>query len=388
MAWGDKDNQNNQGPWGVRPPSGGGGFGGGNKPTGGGGSGGGNKPPEQEMEEALRKMQEKLQKLFPKDGNNGGKGVALIAVVIGLLWLSSGIYFVKADEQGVVLRFGEYTRTAGSGLNYHLPYPIETVKTPRVTAINKIEIGYYSGGSAARKSNKNSDSFVPEEGLMLTGDENIVDVNFEVQWKISNAPNYLFNVRSPDETVKAVSESAMREVIGKNQIATVLAEGKLQVELGTKKLIQETLDSYNAGIEIVTVNLLKADPPAQVIDAFRDVQTARADLETSRNQAEAYRNDILPKARGQAQQMILEAEGYKQEVIARAEGEASRFSAVYNEFKQAKDVTKKRIYLETMEEILQGMNKIIVEGKNTQGVLPYLPLPELKAKQDSTAEAK
>lgn len=377
MAWGDKDNnQNNQGPWGIRPPSGGGNNGGGGNKN----NGGSPQPPD--LDEMVRKAQEKLKNMFPKDGNNGGKGFALIAIVLGLLYLSSGVYFVKADEKGVVLRFGEYDRTSDSGLNYHLPYPFESVKTPRVTAINRVEIGFHSG-------NKNASGFVPEEGLMLTGDENIVDVNFEVQWKISDAPAYLFNVRGAEETVKAVSESAMREVIGKNLIATVLAEGKLQVEVGTKKLIQETLDSYKSGIEIVNVNLLKADPPSQVIDAFRDVQTARADLETARNQAEAYRNDILPKARGQAQQMVLESEGYKQEVIARAEGEASRFSAVYNEFKQAKDVTKKRIYLETMEEILQGMNKIIIDGKGSQGVVPYLPLPELKAKHDDAAkEAK
>lgn len=379
MAWGDKDNnQNNQGPWGIRPPSGGGNNGSGNK-----NSGGSPQPPD--FDEMVRKTQEKLKKMFPQDGNSGGKGFALIAIVLGLFYLSSGVYFVKADEQGVVLRFGEYNRTAGSGLNYHLPYPFETVRTPRVTAINRVEIGFHS---TSVKTNKSSDAFIPEEGLMLTGDENIVDVNFEVQWKINDAPAYLFNVRGAEETVKAVSESAMREVIGKNLIATVLAEGKLQVEVGTKKLIQETLDSYKSGIEIVNVNLLKADPPSQVIDAFRDVQTARADLETARNQAEAYRNDILPKARGQAQQMVLEAEGYKQEVIARAEGEASRFSAVYNEFKQAKDVTKKRIYLETMEEILQGMNKIIIDGKGSQGVIPYLPLPELKAKHSEEVKEK
>jgi membrane protease subunit HflK len=223
---------------------------------------------------------------------------------------------------------------------------------------------------------------------MITGDENIVEIIFEVHCKIDSAPDFLFNVRNPEETVKDVAESAMREIIGKTQITTVLAEGKLQVELGAKKLIQETLNSYKAGIEVISVNLLKADPPAQVIDAFRDVQTARADLETSRNQAEAYRNDILPKARGAAQQMILEAEGYKQEVIARAQGEASRFTAIYNEYKQARDVTKKRIYLETMEEVLQGMNKIIVEGKGTQGVLPYLPLPELKPAKQEAKEAK
>lgn len=385
MAWGDKDkDKENQGPWGNRPTMSGGGGGnsggGNNNPN----KGGGGKIPDPEIEEMLKKFQEKLEKFFPKkkDGKEGGSNdsriFAAITIVLGLLWLSSGIYFVKADEQGVVLRFGEFVRTADSGLNYHLPYPFESVLTPRITSINKVEIGYNSAVSNA----KNKDGFIPEEGLMLTGDENIVDINFEVQWKISDAPKYLFNVRNPEDTVKAVSESAMREVIGKNQITMVLAEGKSQVELGTKKLIQETLDSYNAGIEVVTVNLLKADPPAQVIDAFRDVQTARADLETSRNQAEAYRNDILPKARGQAQQMVLEAEGYKQEVIARSQGEASRFTAVYNEYKQAKDVTKKRIYLETMEEILQGMSKIIIDGKSSQGVLPYLPLPELKAKSE------
>ena len=325
----------------------------------------------------LRRGQKRLKELLPDDGSGNGKIISLFLVIIAMFWLASGIYSVKTDEKGVVLYFGEYSKTTDSGMNYHWPYPIETVKTPRVTAINRVEIGFHSGGVV--RSRKSGGTFIPEEGLMLTGDENIVDINFEVQWKISDAPKFLFNVRNPEDTVKAVSESAMREVIGKNLIATVLAEGKLQVEVGAKKLIQETLDSYESGIKIVTVNLLKADPPAQVIDAFRDVQTARADLETSRNQAEAYRNDILPKARGQAQQMILEAEGYKQEVIARAEGEASRFLAIYNEFKQARDITKKRIYLETMEEVFQGMKKIIIEGKNSQGVVPYLPLSELRS---------
>lgn len=365
MAWGDRDN--NQGPWG-RPPGNSGG--GGNK-----GTGGGNSPQKPNLDEMLRRSQEKLKKMFPDDGSSNGKAFTLIAIVIAIIWLASGIYYVKVDEKGVVLRFGEYNRTTDSGLNYHLPYPVESVIKPRVTSINRVEIGFHSGIS---RSNKTGEGSIPEEGVMLTGDENIIDINFEVQWKISDAPNFLFNIRNPEATVKAVSESAMREVIGQTKIATVLAGGKEQVMDKTKKLIQETLDSYKSGIEISKVNLLKADPPAQVIDAFRDVQTALADMETSRNQADAYRNDIIPRARGEAQKMILDAEGYKQEVTARAEGEASRFLAVYNEFRQARDVTKKRIYLETMEEILQGMNKIIIEGKNSQGVIPYLPLPELK----------
>jgi len=370
MPWGDKDNQ---GPWG-RPPSGGG-----NQP-----SGGGDAPKGPDLGDIFRKSQDKYKQFFPGDGSEGTKGVALLVAALVLLWLASGIYLVKADEQGVVMRFGEYTRTTAPGVNYHFPYPIESVETPRVTAINRVEIGYRSGGSS--RISKASESAMPEESLMLTGDENIVDIDFEVQWKISNAPDFLFDVRNPEETVKAVSESAMREVIGKSKIVTVLAEGKLQVEQDTKKLIQDTLDSYKAGIEVVSVNLLQADPPTQVIDAFRDVQTARADLETSRNQAEAYSNDILPKARGLAQQMVLEAEGYKQEVINRSQGEASRFTAVYNEFKQAKDVTKKRMYLETMEEILQGVNKVIVDGKSTNGVVPYLPLPEIKPRGEETSK--
>jgi modulator of FtsH protease HflK len=375
MGWGDKDDNQHSGPWGN--PTG---RSGNQNNHGSGGSGrgngsGGQGPQGPDMDEFLRRGQEVFKQLFPNDGDEGKKGFVLIAVVIVLLWLSSGIYFVKADEQGVVLRFGEYHRTTGAGLNYHMPYPVESVLTPRVTSINRVEVGFRSGG----RSSKATDNSISEESLMLTGDENIVDVNFEVQWKISGAPDFLFNVRNPEETVKAVSESAMREVIGKTNISTVLAEGKLEVEQSSKRLIQDTLNEYSAGIEVVSVNLLKADPPTQVIDAFRDVQTARADMETSRNQAEAYRNDILPKARGQAQQMILESEGYKQEVIARAQGEASRFLAIYEEFKQARDVTRKRMYLETMEQIMQGMNKIIVEGKGSQGVLPYLPLPELRA---------
>jgi len=215
---------------------------------------------------------------------------------------------------------------------------------------------------------------------MLTGDENIIDINFQVQWKIRTAPDYLFNVRNPDDTVKAVAESAMREVIGQTRIASVLADesGKQKVAEDTKKLMQETLNHYNAGIEIINVNLLKADPPLAVNDAFLDVQTARIDYETARNQAEAYRNDILPRARGQAERMLQEAEAYKQEVVARAQGDAARFISVYNEYKLAKDVTRQRMYLDTMEEILHGMNKLVVDRGGAQAPLPYLPLSELK----------
>jgi membrane protease subunit HflK len=372
MPWGDKDN--NGGPWGS-PSSGGSG--------GGNNSGGGGKPPTgPDFDDLIKRSFDQLRNVFPGNNTGNNKSIALFGVIAVLLWLSSGIYFVKADEQGVVLRFGAYNNTVGSGLNYHLPYPIETVETPRVTAINHVEIGFRSGTSRSGKSNEPSSA---EESLMLTGDENILDIDFEVQWKISNAPDYLFNIRNPEETVKTVSESAMREVIGQSQIAMVLAEGKLQVAQDTKKLIQDILNSYKSGIEVVSVNLLKADPPSEVLDAQRDVQTALADMETARNQAEAYHNDIVPRARGDAQKLVLDAEAYKQEVTNRAQGEASRFLAVYNEYKQARDVTKKRMYLETMEEILQGMTKVIVD-KGGNGIVPYLPLPELRNKGEESAK--
>ncbi len=374
MAW------DNQGPWGK--PGGSGGMGGGpRRPMGGGGGG---KPQGPDLDELLRKSREQWKTMFPQDGNGGAKGLVLLLIVVVLLWLSSGVYFVKADEQGVVLRFGEYHRTTGSGLNYHLPYPFEGVLTPKVTAVNRVEVGYRSGSARTNRET----TAVPEESLMLTGDENIVDINFEVQWKIREAPDFLFNIRNPEDTVKAVSESAMREVIGQSQIATVLTAGREDVAMKTRTLIQQTLDDYKAGIEIIAVNLRDVNPPDQVIAAFRDVQSARVDMETARNQAEAYRNDILPKARGAAQQMILEAEAYKQEVIARAQGEASRFAAVYEEFKMARDVTKQRIYLETMEDILSGMNKVIIDEKGAGGVVPYLPLDSLKAKQPAAQEVR
>lgn len=372
MPWGDKDNGG--GPWGS-PSSGG---------SGGGNNSGGGKPPTgPDFDDLIKRGLDQFRQMFPGNGSENNKTLLLLGVVGVLLWLSSGIYFVKADEQGVVRRFGAYSNTVGSGLNYHLPYPIETVQTPRVTAINTVEIGFRSGASRTAKVAGTTST---EESLMLTGDENILDIDFEVQWKISNAPDYIFNIRNPEDTVKTVSESAMREVIGKSQVAMVLAEGKLQVAQDTKKLVQDILNSYKAGIEIVSVNLLRADPPAEVLDAQRDVQTAIADMETARNQAEAYSNDIVPRARGDAQKLVLDAEAYKQEVINRAQGEASRFLAVYNEYKQARDVTRKRIYLETMEDILQGMNKVIVDGKGSNGVVPYLPLSELKNRVEESAK--
>lgn len=350
MNWG---NGNNQGPWGKIP----------------------NQPPP-DIDKALKKGQEKFKKIF--DGGDGGdnkKVFGLIAVFIFFIWLASGFFVIDAKEQGVILRFGAFNRTVSPGLNYRLPYPFEYhVKVP-VTVVNQMHIGDRQGSRS--RSGRN----VAEESLMLTGDKNIVDANFQVQWRINDAKNFLFNVRDVESTVKSAAESAMREVIGRTQIDSALAGGKLNIEQDTKKLLQKILDSYKSGIEIVELQLGRVDPPQQAIDAYRDIQTAEQDAETSINQAISYKNDIIPRARGQAEQRLQEAEAYKQKVIAHSEGEAERFLSVYDKYRVAKDVTKRRIYLETMEEILNGMDKIMIDTRaQGSGVLPYLPLPALDKK--------
>src|SRR5215472_15556222 len=359
------------GPWGSGPR--GGGPWGGNRGSGGG-PGPRGRPPD--FEELLRRSQDRFRSVLPGGLRTGG-GIALAAIVIAAIWLASGFYRVLPDEVGVVLRLGAYNRTTQPGLNYHLPAPIERVLTPSVTRVNRTEIGYRSAeGPGARGAGSRQ---LPEEALMLTGDENIVDINFAVFWIIKDARAYLFNIRGPDATVKSAAESAMREVIGETPIAQALAEGRGKIETDTQHLLQGILDAYRAGIEVTQLQLLKVDPPAPVIDAFRDVQRALADREKLRNEAEAYRNDIIPRARGAAVAVKQEAEAYRQEIIARAQGDADRFTAVYKAFKAAQDVTLQRLYLETMEEILKNSNKVIIDrsAEGGSGVLPYLPLPAL-----------
>jgi membrane protease subunit HflK len=364
------------GPWGTGP-RGGGPWGGGNRGDGGapGPRGRGPQPPD--FEELLRRGQDRFRRVLPQGGFSGRRWVAIAAIAVVALWLLSGFYTVAADEVGVVLRFGAYNRTTQPGLNYHLPGPIEKVLTPSVTRVNRTEIGYRSAeGTATRGAASRQ---LPEEALMLTGDENIVDINFAVFWVIKDAKAYLFNIRRPDETVKSAAESAMREVIGETPIAQALAEGRGKIETDTHSLLQAILDAYGAGIEVTQVQLQRVDPPGPVIDAFRDVQRALADREKLRNQAEAYRNDIVPKARGAAAAITQEAEAYRQEIIARSQGDANRFTSVYNAFKAAQDVTLQRLYLETMEEVLKNSNKVIIDksAQGASGVLPYLPLPAL-----------
>jgi len=365
------------GPWGTGPRGGGrgpwGGGGGGGDNGGGPGGPRGRGPTPPNIEELLRRSQDRLRGIFP-GGFRAGAGIAVAVIAVVVLWLASGFYRVLPDEVGVVLRFGAYNRTTQPGLNYHLPTPIESVETPSVTRQNRLEVGYRSSEGSASRGRQ-----VPEEALMLTGDENIVDINFTVLWVVKDAKSYLFNIRNPEGTVKSAAESAMREVVGETPIASALAEGRGKIESETEQLLQHILDSYGSGIEITLVQLQKVDPPDPVIESFRDVQRALADRARLRNEAESYRNDILPKARGSAVQIRQEAEAYKTAVVARATGDAERFDAVYKAYRVAQDVTLQRIYIETMEEILKNSNKVILdrdaEGKG--GVVPYLPLPSL-----------
>jgi membrane protease subunit HflK len=280
------------------------------------------------------------------------------------------------DEQGVVLRFGKFINTTQPGLNYHLPYPIENVITPKVTKVNRIDIGFRSERDSGFTSGGVAD--VPEESLMLTGDENIVNIDFSVFWVIKDAGKFLFRIQDPEGTVKAAAETAMREVIARSKIQPILTEGRSVIENDTEEIIQQILDEYNSGIQITQVQTQKADPPDQVIDAFRDVQAARADMERSKNEAEAYSNDVIPRARGEAARILQAAEAYKKQVVAKSEGEASRFLSIYNEYAKAKQVTQERMFLETMEKVLADINKIIIDKNAGSGVVPYLPLKELQ----------
>lgn len=394
MPW-DQDNNGNNGPWGQPPRN--------NKPRQNRPS----SPQQNELDELLKKSQEKIKDIF--GGGNGSSGgpannkavIGIIAAIAFFLWLASGIYTVNTKEQGVVLRFGQYVETTDPGLRYHLPAPIEKVIKLRVTDRYKTDIGYNSATISDRRSSGRSSNH--KEILMLTGDENIVDVNFEVQWQISEAEKFLFNVQDPQGTVRDAAESAMREIIGTTPLNDILSEGRTVIQLKTKELLQQVLDSYDIGIEIAEINM-RGIPPRTSIrvenietdedgnitnkmitttvdEAFKDVQAAIINKEETINSAIARSNEIIPQARGHAQRILQEAEGYKQKAIAKAEGEAKRFNSVYSEYSKAKDVTRKRIYLETMESIMADMDKIIMDSKSSGGVVPYLPLNELTKRQ-------
>ena len=351
-------------------------------PPGGGGNGSGRGPTPPDIDAIIRDIQNKINKFLPGGSKSGGKPIGLILIILLFVWLASGLYRVGPDEQGVVLRFGKFIKTTQPGLHYHIPVPIETVETPKVTKVNRIDIGFRSERDSGF-STGGGVADVPQESLMLTGDENIVNIDFSVFWVIKDAGKFLFEIQDPEGTVKAAAETAMREVIAKSDIQPILTEGRAKIEIETQEIIQSILDEYQSGIQVTQVQTQKADPPDQVIDAFRDVQAARADMERSKNEAEAYANDVIPRARGEAAKIMQAAEAYKQQVVAASEGEASRFTSIYNEYAKAKEVTQERMYLETMEKVLADIDKVIIEKNAGSGVVPYLPLPELGKKKAS-----
>ncbi len=363
MPWSNQSGGGgNNGPWGPRP----------------GGSGG----QQPDLEDILRKSQDRLRQAMP-GGGGGWMFPALIALVIaGVVGWFGFLVTVKADQVGIVLRFGEYVRQLPPGLHFRLPYPIEEVELPQVTRLNRVEIGMRSSEGSGLSVRD-----VPEESLMLTGDENIVDIDFVVVWKISDAPDYLFKIQNPQGSVKDVSESSMREIIGQSDIEPILTSSRAETEGKVQNLIQRILDGYQAGIEIVEVQLQKVDPPAQVIDAFRDVQAARADEERLQNEAQAYANRIVPEARGEAERILQSAQGYRDRVIAEAKGEAERFEKVLEEYAKAPEVTRKRIFIDTMQEVLSNTDKIIIDKDGGGGVVPYLPLSELQRKAPASPAA-
>jgi membrane protease subunit HflK len=352
-----------QGPWGK--PKGGGGEWkpGGRSPKGGPG----------DMDELLNDLKNRFNDLF--GGEHGNRGIAAALILLFLLWLASGAYQLQPGEQGVVTRFGKFNRISTSGLRYHLPVPFESVDVINTDAIRMATL---VGDRSASAHNASADSG-DDEILMLTGDENIMSLSFNVQWKVRNAKDFVFNIPYPEQTVRAVAESAMREIIGRTTITSALTEGKLTVQDEARTLTQATLDNYKAGIDIINVNMLDASFPKEVVDAARDVQAARADQERMRNEAESYSNYIIPRARGQAEQVVQEAEGYRQEVVAQAQGDAARFTSVYTQYRQAQDITRKRIYLETMEKVMSGTHKVIIDSQ-PGSVLPYvMPFPGASA---------
>ncbi len=356
MAWNDKGG----GPWGSPP--------GGNEPRRppSNGKGPAGKGPN-DFEAMLRQGQERLGEWWPHF--SGGLGILLVAALALLIWLISGIYTVNPNEQAIVQRFGALSRTASQGWHYHLPAPFETVTTVDVTRRNQTEVG-------SRNSRESTDA-----GTMLTGDSNIVELGFVIVWQVRDPVKYLFKVADPVDVLQRAAESAMREVIGQTGVQLALNEGRGQIETASAAILQSTLDRYDSGIQIAAIQLQRVDPPVPVVDAFHDVQRARAELEQQRNDAEKYRNDIVPRARGEAQKIIQDAGGYKDKTIAEATGEAAQFVSVLDAYKAARDVTARRLYIETMEAILLHSRKIIIdpnaEGKN--GVVPYLPLPGLNA---------
>ena len=362
MAW-DDDNLK-KGPWGST------GSGKSERPERP--STGGDEP---DLEALLRQAHDRFGNIFnSKSPGDGFKGIGIIFILILALWLGTGFYRVLPGENAVIQTFGKWTSTRGeAGLGYRIPWPIQTVTKVDVAFDRRVIIGF-------RERTTDDIRDIPSESAMLTGDENIIDIDFVVMWKIGDAKKYLFEIREPENTVKKVSESAMREIIGRSQIQKALTEGRADIEVRSRDLMQQMLDNYQSGIIINSVQLLRVNPPSSVVDAFDYVQRARTDRERIKNEAETYHNDIVPRARGEAQKLLQDAEAYKEAVLSKAKGEAGRFISVYQAYTLAKDVTTKRIYIETMQQIMKNSKKVIVGDGNGGTILPYLSLDQLKGK--------
>jgi len=378
MPWNDKSGGG--GPWGSGGGGGGGPWGGNNSGGGnrggggGGGFGGGPRPPD--IEDLLRKGQDRMRNILP-GGFSSKRGIILVILVLAIAWLLSGLYRVETREQGLELVLGRYTTTTGEGLNFNWPAPIGDVEVVNVTSQRTLPLGYEPSTMTVRSVNVAQQR---ERGsLMLTADENIIDIQFNVVWMVKNAFDFAFNIRNPEEAVRSAAEAAMRDVLGRTELQVALTQGRAAIQEESAAQIQRILDSYKSGINVLSIQLLPVNPPASVIAAFNDVQAARQDKERSINEAQAYRNEVIPRAKGEAERQIQQGEGYRAEVLNRAQGDAQRFISVYNEYSQAKDVTKERIYIETMEEVLRNMNKVLIDkSSGGSGVVPYLPLPALR----------
>jgi membrane protease subunit HflK len=366
------------GPWG--------GGGGGQGPWGGRGGGGGSNPPP-DLEEMLRRSQDKLKSIIPGGGSAGKFAPLIIAVVVGL-WLVTGFYRVQPDEQGIEVVFGKWNgKKMEQGLHWNWPGPIGSVFTPKVTRSNRVEVGYRGGPEGARRGGAIRD--VNEESVMLTSDENIVELQFTVLWKIKDAGEFLFNIRDPEATVKVAAESVMREIVGQTNFDQAVTIGREEIERKADTLLEAVLDSYNAGIQVEAIQLQKSDPPSDVIDAFNDVQRARQDKSRLQNEAQAYANSIVPDARGQAEQTTRAAEAYRERLLKEAEGEAKRFTSVYEAYLTAPEVTRRRMYLEALSDVFGSAQKVIIDRKSGSGggVVPYLPLPELQKRSSPPADS-
>jgi membrane protease subunit HflK len=358
MPWNDNANP---GPWGAPPPdedrrepA--------RRPHGEEGGGRGPERPEgPNLNEGVERLKLQLRRAFSRPGGGLRPGAvgAVAAAVVGL-WALSGFYVVQPNEAGVVTTFGAYSRTEDPGLRYHLPAPIENVEKVAVTSLNRIDIG----GTA--------DVDVPQESLMLTGDKNIINLDFSVTWRVGDAPRYLFATHNPDDAVKAVAESAMREVVGKMPLQELLTTGRGKAQLETAELMQKTLDSWGAGIDVVEVQIRSANPPQEVVAAFRDVANAGQDADSAVNEANAYRNRVIAEAKGDAARIVQSAQAYREQAVRQALGDAARFNQIEGEYRKAPTITRERLYLETMERVLAKSNKVIIEGK---GVTAPVVLP-------------